>query len=188
MDSRPASSVFEPYSSFSSVPHSKSVFRVPSRRDGRGFSLLELIAVLAVFSLILGMAAFPVADLLRQQAFEEPVASLKQMARQAAGLASSRNRRHVIRLEPSGATLVRSGAAAPIDQVQFPASVRFSIRPWGGSTFMEPEAYDWIFDASGLCEPIRVRFEENDSFFEVEFHPLGAGVREERMLMESESG
>ena len=68
-----------------------------SRRKAGGFTLLEIIVTMAIVASILGLAAFSLASLLRQQDFEKPVADLKQMARQAAGMASTRGRKHVAR-------------------------------------------------------------------------------------------
>ncbi|MEM7699881.1 MAG: prepilin-type N-terminal cleavage/methylation domain-containing protein [Verrucomicrobiota bacterium] len=42
----------------------------------------------------------------------------------------------------------------------------------------------WVFQPNGMCEPMRVRVEADDSFFEVEFSPLTADINYERSWVE----
>ena len=42
----------------------------------------------------------------------------------------------------------------------------------------------WIFQPSGMCEPLKVRMEADAAFFEIEFHPLTADIVRERSWVE----
>lgn len=42
----------------------------------------------------------------------------------------------------------------------------------------------WIFQPSGMCEPMRFRAEADGAFFEIEFHPLTADISRERSWVE----
>tara|TARA_R110000850_G_scaffold247744_3_gene372683 strand:- start:461 stop:1102 length:642 start_codon:yes stop_codon:yes gene_type:complete len=42
----------------------------------------------------------------------------------------------------------------------------------------------WVFQPSGMCDPLKVQVEAEGSFFEVEFHPLTADVKRESSWVE----
>lgn len=42
----------------------------------------------------------------------------------------------------------------------------------------------WIFQPSGMCEPLRVRVESDGAFFEIAFHPLTADIQSETSWVE----
>ena len=46
------------------------------------------------------------------------------------------------------------------------------------------EVRRWVFQPSGMCEPMSVRMENDGSFFEVTFHPLTADIQSERSWVE----
>jgi len=148
-----------------------------------GFSLLEITVSLAIFSIIIGLGAFSVSRLFSQQDFERPAAELKRLARIAAATANLRGYDHVIRLEPDGAVLSRAPKGLPIEMVTFPSDMNVLVRPWGNDRWLPVNDYEWVFGASGLSEPLQVRFERGDSSIEIAFHPLGGGVRDESAVL-----
>lgn len=69
----------------------------------------------------------------------------------------------------------------------FPEDLRVSLRSWNDTEWLAMEGSEfrrWIFQPSGMCEPMRVKVEAENSFFEVEFHPLTADVKSERSWVE----
>ena len=69
----------------------------------------------------------------------------------------------------------------------FPPEVRVSVRAWNDIEWIPmtgAEYKSWIFQPSGMCEPMRFRVEADTSFFEVEFHPLTGDVKTERSWVE----
>ena len=42
----------------------------------------------------------------------------------------------------------------------------------------------WVFQPSGMCEPMRIQIEADNAFFEVEFHPLTGDVKSEKGWVE----
>ena len=65
--------------------------------------------------------------------------------------------------------------------------LRVSVKFWDETrwaSISSGEFRRWIFQPSGMCEPLRVRVEADDAFFEVEFHPLTADVKSERSWVE----
>ena len=74
-----------------------------------------------------------------------------------------------------------------IKEYEIGSDLQVSLRFWDDTqwTVMAGSEYwRWIFQPSGMCEPMRVRVEAEKSFFEVEFHPLTADVKSERSLVE----
>jgi len=69
----------------------------------------------------------------------------------------------------------------------FPPGVRCSLRFWNDTQWISLEGAEirrWIFQPSGMCEPLKFRVEAQDHFFEVEFHPLTGDIRSERSWVE----
>jgi hypothetical protein len=44
---------------------------------------------------------------------------------------------------------------------------------------LRPDWQRWIFQPTGLCEPLTVRIMEDEAWIEVRFDPLTAGIEEE---------
>lgn len=73
------------------------------------------------------------------------------------------------------------------EEYSLPPGVRLSLRFWGDTDWQEMSAGQfrrWVFQPSGMSEPILVRVERENAFFEVEFHPLTADVKRERSWVE----
>lgn len=69
------------------------------------------------------------------------------------------------------------------EEYAFPDGLRVSVRFWNDTEWVSLEGSEyrrWIFQPSGMCEPMRFQVAAEDSFFEVEFHPLTADVKSER--------
>ncbi len=72
-------------------------------------------------------------------------------------------------------------------EYSFPDGVRVSLRRWNDIEWVAMSGAEyrrWIFQPSGMCEPMRLRVEADESFFEVEFHPLTADVKSEKSWVE----
>lgn len=72
-------------------------------------------------------------------------------------------------------------------EYDYPADVQVSVRFWNDIEWVPlngAEYKRWIFQPSGMCEPMRFRVEAEKSFFEVEFHPLTADVKSEKSWVE----
>jgi prepilin-type N-terminal cleavage/methylation domain-containing protein len=58
--------------------------------------------------------------------------------------------------------------------------VRLFVRRWASDDWLPVDAKNrhvWRFDPAGFCEPVGVRFAKEESWLELEFHPLTGGVR-----------
>lgn len=72
-------------------------------------------------------------------------------------------------------------------EYKFPQGVQVSARFWDDLDWVSltgQERRRWIFQPSGMCEPMKIRVEAEQSFFEVDFHPLTAEVKSEKSWVE----
>lgn len=137
--------------------------------------------------IVFTLAAVSLKGVNRERELAEPVLELQKLAKKASRSAATQRNRFVLRMLPRNVTAYQTGAkgkVVEISKVRFSPEVRFLIRPWGTKKWIEPEkGYDWVFDSSGLCEPLSVRFEMGRSFYNVEFDPLTGGVADEEMMV-----
>ncbi len=72
-----------------------------------------------------------------------------------------------------------AGEAEAKEQHVLGKGVVVKLRPWLATRWSQPEDYVWVFQPSGLCEPLAVRLEMGESWIELAFNPLTAQVQEE---------
>ncbi len=68
-----------------------------------------------------------------------------------------------------------------------PDGLRCRLRFWRDTDWVSLESgafRRWVFQPSGMCEPMKIQFQADNSFFEVEFHPLTADIRSETSWVE----
>lgn len=74
-----------------------------------------------------------------------------------------------------------SGKESVRAQYAFPSEMNVVIRRWNSDTWLttgKNSLHIWRFDPDGLCEPITLRYEINDSRAQDTFHPLTATLAE----------
>jgi len=74
-----------------------------------------------------------------------------------------------------------------LEEYKIDPSLQVSLKFWDDTQWISIEGGEyrrWIFQPSGMCEPMRIRVEAEKSYFEVEFHPLTADVKSERSWVE----
>jgi prepilin-type N-terminal cleavage/methylation domain-containing protein len=182
-----------------------------SLRQRRGFTLLEMVFVLALIGIAMGgaIACFGVSSSERHlKGAAKDVELLTQKARAVsliqqipyaitvtdghlrmgplveAGYSNSELQER----EAYENSLQQQGGVSPkFSQVRTDldlSAFAVSIRRWGGSQFRPMRRADpevWRFDPNGLCEPIGLRLEYEDGWIEMEFHPLSATIRDQSM-------
>jgi prepilin-type N-terminal cleavage/methylation domain-containing protein len=70
---------------------------------------------------------------------------------------------------------------------ELPDGVRYSLLFWGETDWLDMEGEEferWVFQPSGMCQPMKIRVESDKSFFEVDFHPLTGDIRSEKSWVE----
>jgi len=73
------------------------------------------------------------------------------------------------------------------DEYALDPKVRYSLKFWDEAHWVDMSGGEfrrWIFQPSGMCEPLRFRAEWDGAFFEIAFHPLTADIESERSWIE----
>jgi prepilin-type N-terminal cleavage/methylation domain-containing protein len=176
-----------------------------------GFTLLELVIVMALIGLAMGgaIALFVVSSAERE--LKSAAGEMELLAKRARAVAMVQQKPYAItffdnsaRLSPlveAGYSddemkarqqyeedLLAGGATAPKfspvrETVSF-SNFAVSVRRWGSNNWVPMLRNDpqvWRFDPNGICEPMGVRLDYEDGWIETEFHPLSAGVRDRMM-------
>jgi len=74
-----------------------------------------------------------------------------------------------------------------LEEYEINPELQVSLKFWNETEWVSMSGSEyrrWIFQPSGMCEPMRFKVEEDKSFFEVEFHPLTADVKSEKSWVE----
>lgn len=166
----------------------------------RAFTLMEMLLVLAIISLVFAGGYAGISTLNDQQALQEPFENLRSMAKTAWQRSLTEQRAWQIRFYPDKYVLEPKQAAHEDDRRMFmeadkkaqrgsgvetvvvPPQIMMEIRKWGQPQWFRPQKdmeVTWIFEHSGLCEPISVRFTSDHGTVGAQFDPLTASIKEE---------
>ena len=70
---------------------------------------------------------------------------------------------------------------------QIPDGLDYQLRFWNDTDWLDMNGgafRRWVFQPSGMCEPMKIQFRADHAFFEVEFHPLTADIKSETSWVE----
>jgi len=150
-----------------------------SGRRTRGYTLLEVSLVIAIIVLLVG-AIIPLSSgFVREQRLRDSVLGLLVLAKTARTEAMTTGRTAVVVFDKGGFALVRAGDEEASETAPLPSGMRYQLLPFGADKPLRPDGQRWIFQPTGLCEPLTVRIMEDEAWIEVRFDPLTAGIEEE---------
>ena len=149
-----------------------------AHREG-GFTLLEIMMVLFILLILAAIAVPATAGLAAQERLKSQARALQDFAVSARKLAVTGGRSYEIVLKEGGfvleaATSGKGEKPEVIDSVKLPSQVAYSVRHWGAAKPGKPAGESWVFRPDGICEPIRVHFQNDDGWLEFSFNPLTA--------------
>jgi type II secretion system protein H len=150
----------------------------PSRAHHRraGYTLLEISLVVAIVALLVGASVPLVSGFTREQRLRDVVRDLLVLAKTARTDAMTTGRPSLVIFAKKGFALRRGGEKEPSEFAALPGGVTYTLRPFGTEKSERPDGQVWLFQPSGLSEPLQVRITEGDAWIEVEFDPLTAGI------------
>ncbi len=144
-----------------------------------GFTLLEMIAVMALIVMLLGIAAFATRQVAPDPSVRKPGNDLIRLAKTAVRAAAVQGRGFMLAFDKQGFALLGAEGGQG-DRVNLPKGMKVFIKRWGSRDWEPAEGHRWWFGMQGLCEPISVRIAAADSALMMRFNPLtGAPVEEE---------
>jgi len=175
-------------------------------RQPAGFSLIEIVIVLALIALLAAGGLGIMALSSSERALRGTSADVEGMAKRARTVALLQQKSYAlefrpghIRLMPYAEALAATGDgnqtnsggsdAAAVDAQFEPVheerilddGIEVLLRRWASDKWLaldERHPQIWRFDPDGLCEPISVHVGLNGSWIEDEYHPLTAGIRD----------
>jgi type II secretory pathway pseudopilin PulG len=169
----------------------------------RGFTLLEICLVLFIAVLIMGLAVPVTTSLMSEQQLREPARQFELLVKTARRQAVQENRPYEILMSAGGFLLQPVFGAetpgpqpapetepeseegedvpAPFEPLEYrlPSGVTYLVQRWGWNKAAKPAEDRWIFQGTGLCEPMIIRFQREESWLEISFNPLTASVDDE---------
>jgi prepilin-type N-terminal cleavage/methylation domain-containing protein len=152
----------------------------PPRPVPAGFTLLEMIAVMAVMMLMLGIASFAMRQGSPDPTVRKPGNELIRLAKTAVRASATQGRGFALTFDRAGFSLVGSENQQR-DRINLPKGMKISIKRWGGRDWQPAEGHRWWFGSQGLCEPLSVRIDAKDSALMMKFNPLTGTPSEEEM-------
>ena len=171
----------------------------------RAFTLIEIMLVFCLLILIIGIGALSMGAQSSKKKVVEPAIEFKSLARRGMTMAITNRRPYVLAIGENSVALqnanVRSNSfgsfsddfsdeSKPIQKFELPEGMRFLVRGWEDKFFRVPEevrddgeeTYFWVFESSGICEPIGVKLISEvqglEGMVTMNFNPLTAQTQE----------
>ena len=172
-----------------------------------GFTLIEIMLTFCILILIIGIGALSLSSQSSKKKITEPALELTSLARQGMQMAITNRRPFVLAISENSVSLEnfsrRSNSfgsfslnddieegSGKIQSFELPEVMRFMVRGWEDKYFRIPgevrddgeETYFWVFESSGICEPIGVKLisevEGYEGMITMDFNPLTAQTQE----------
>lgn len=168
--------------------------RQRQRPPAAGFTLIEIVITLSIIALLLGMTVLTINSVSSERQLRTPAEVLKDFAKQARMFAIVEQRPHQVLITPRSLRLQSSGQSLNEDYINIKGEVaedipaikrydleedtRMLIRRWNEAEWRPVKADSWVFEHSGICEPLSIRFERvtDGSYLELTFNALTANV------------
>jgi type II secretory pathway pseudopilin PulG len=145
----------------------------------RGYTLLEIALVVTIIVLLIGAVVPLTSGFTREQRLRDVVRELLVLAKTARTDAMTTGRAAEVVFVKGGFVLQRASAEEAVETFRLPRGMTYQIRPFASDKILKPDEQRWIFQPSGLCEPITLRVMEDEAWIEVRFDALTAGLAEE---------
>jgi prepilin-type N-terminal cleavage/methylation domain-containing protein len=170
----------------------------------RGFTLMEMLVALAIIGIIIAGSMIAVGALNDERALRAPLNELRVMAKKAWARSMEEQRSWQIKLLPDRFVLEPKQPISEDDLKLFKdvdeklnrgsgvstyiidPEVKMEVRHWGETEWHPARPDAWVFEYSGLCEPINIRFISAYATIEVSFDPLTAAVASEEFIYAAE--
>ncbi len=150
--------------------------RLKPRLIASGFTLLEIIVVMTIMMLIIGIGYASFSFFEEDDPLERPIQQLTQMSKHALNTAVLNHRGMMIGFNKDSFGVIGAEAVG-MGSFSFSKDIKISLRRWGDRDWTKAEGQIWRFGEQGICEPIKVRFEDKlGNSREMSFHPLTGGV------------
>jgi prepilin-type N-terminal cleavage/methylation domain-containing protein len=166
----------------------------------RAFTLMEMLVALAIIGLIAAGSMIAAGSLNDERKLRAPLNELRIMSKRAWARSMEEQRAWQIKLLPDRFVLepkqpihaddlkmftdvdAQLKRGSGVDSYKIDPEVRMEVRHWGETEWHVARPDAWVFEHSGLCEPINIRFISDFATITVSFDPLTAAVSSEEFL------
>ncbi|WP_395735562.1 Tfp pilus assembly protein FimT/FimU [Prosthecobacter sp.] len=142
-----------------------------------GFTLLEMIVVLAIAALIIGIGAGAVQRMAQENELRKVSQDVEALFMQAAQRASATSITQMVVFDQDGVELTganpQAGGAGM--RVAFPAGTKFQLRRMGSDRWGAAAGQRLMILPGGLCEPLGLRLDWQNSTVRASLDPLTGG-------------
>jgi len=174
----------------------------------KGFTLLEIVIVLAISALIIGGAITTVILSSSERILRNTSGEIELLAKKARTASILRQTPYAIEFRPGSVRLLPLAESGNIDrttalgnaiggtesdkqsrpalheQITIDPDITLTIRHWNTENYLTPsETFTpvWRFDPDGLSEPLTVRLTLGDSYAQDTYHPLTATIADSEL-------
>lgn len=145
-----------------------------------GFSLLEMIIVIALIIIFVGAAQVSFEALTDDSPVKKPADQLAVMVKQASRAAVVQGQTVAIGFDKTGIGFLGNVASGGDGHVSLPKGMKVSYQPWNaGKKWLPANDLVWRFYSTGIFESLRFRFDHPEGSVEMSFNPLTGSVAEE---------
>lgn len=172
---------------------------------GRGFTLIEIVMVLAIAAVIMGGAVGMMIHSSDERVLRDASGEIELLAKRARTISMLRQIPYALEFRETEVRLLPLAQAGKIEtratgrrnqsanegdnvsenrQVALEPGVTVSIRRWNSDAWLSTAKNSvqvWRFDPDGLCEPVSIRLRLGESWAEDTYHPLTATIRESQL-------
>lgn len=141
-----------------------------------GFTLLEMMMVIALIAIVFAVMVPLTSASSRERKLRAAAGSIEEMVRAQRADAQNDGRRRIVDVQPRG-FFEHGGKQNQV--LGAPAAEAFYVRA-PGEKWEKPIGQAWEFSPAGMVTPLSVRLEQGDAFIEMDFDMLTGRVAEER--------
>ncbi len=153
------------------------------RRGTRGFTLLEMIVVIALIVIIAGIGVMSFEGFDDAPEVQKPADALAHMTKQASRAAVVQGRPVAIGFDKDGFGFLEEVMPGTEGHFHLAKGMKAYVKRWNnGAKWTSADGLIWRFYETGICEALRFRFENSDGVAEVSFNPLTGSVVEQSVV------
>ena len=145
-----------------------------------GFTLLEMIVVIALIVIIASIGAVSFAGFDSTPEVQKPADTLARMVKQASRAAVVNGQPVIIEFDEKGFGFVGGGAAeGESARFTYPKGLKVSDKRWNAKGWGLAAGTNWTFYPTGISDALQFKFEAPDGVAEISFNPLTGSVNEQ---------
>ena len=182
-----------------------SAVRTANKPQGQGFTLIEIIMVLAIAALVIGGAMGLMVYSSDERHLRKTSGEIEFMAKQARTMSILHQTPYALEFSEKGVQLMplaqtgmggkKGMLSRKQESIPDPAGssedrhtdltngMILTMRHWNSSEWLptSKNVQCWRFDPDGICEPISIRLSLGNSWVEDTYHPLTATIRDSQL-------